>query len=88
MKMNLDKPFYSPKELVPMAGVPVSAILDRIRNGQLYAVTLSPGTYRIPVRSVLKWPKPESIFPPAITNWPDVDFDITDADREPDFSGR
>jgi len=87
MKMNLDKPFYSPEELAPMAGVPASDILDRIRSGELYAVALSPGTYRIPLRSILQWLEPESISPPTIIKRPDADFEITDADKEPDFSG-
>lgn len=83
MTLRLEKPFYSPAEVANMAGLHSSTILNYIRDGRLYAVKLSERTYRIPARAVLKLLDPESVRPPQVVTRTDVDFSITDADREP-----
>lgn len=83
MTLKLDKPFYSPAEVANLAGLHSSTILNYIREGKLYAVKLSERTYRIPMRSVRKLLDPESVRPPRIIAHTDVEFSITDADREP-----
>ena len=85
MTLRLDKAFYSPAEVANLAGLHSSTILNYIRGGKLYAVKLSERTYRIPVRSVLKLLDPESVFPPTMTEQPNADVKISDADREPGF---
>lgn len=86
MTLRPDKPFYSPAEVVNMAGLHSSTILNYIREGKLDAVKLSERTYHIPARAVLKLLAPESVRPPQVVTRTGVDFSIADADREP-FDG-
>lgn len=83
MTLQLDKAFYAPKEVAELARLHPTTILNYIRDGRLYAVKLSERTYRIPARSVRTLLDPDSIRPPRVTTRTGVDFNITDADREP-----
>ena len=64
--MNLDferKPFYTPAEVAELLGISDQTVLERIHEGQLFAVQLGPRLYRIPLGSVLQFLG----APPSIT---------------------
>lgn len=81
------KAFYSPREVAEVAGLHPSTILNYIKAGKLYAVKVSSRKYRIPGHAAWLLLDPGSVPPPKITIREDIDFDIRDADREPDLNG-
>lgn len=88
MTLQLDKAFYSPKDVAQLAGVHPTTILNYIRDGKLSAVKLSERTYRIPLRSVLQLLDPESLASPTVVERPDERVNAADADREPESIAR
>jgi excisionase family DNA binding protein len=47
------KAFYSPAEIAQILGVSAQTVLDRIHDGSLYGVRLSPRIYRIPLAAFM-----------------------------------
>ena len=47
------KAFYSPIEVARILGVSTQTVLDRIHDGSLYGVRLSPRIYRVPLGGLL-----------------------------------
>lgn len=47
------KAFYSPAEIAEILGVSTQTVLDRIHDGSLYGVRLSPRLYRVPLGGLL-----------------------------------
>lgn len=47
------KPFYSPTKIARVLSVSTKTVLDRIHDGSLHAVRISPRVYRIPLASFM-----------------------------------
>ncbi len=47
------KAVYSPTEIARILGVSTQTVLDRIHDGSLYGVRLSPRIYRIPLGALM-----------------------------------
>lgn len=82
MSPNLEKPFYSPKEIADLLGVHPSTVLNYIRGGQLYAIRLSERTIRIPNRALRRFldegrPRHSLVRDAA-------EFDMSEAELEPE----
>lgn len=51
---ELTKALYSPKEVADMLELSTDTILDYIHEGKLFAIQLSPSTFKIPQRAVAR----------------------------------
>lgn len=83
--MELDRSFYSPREVADLAGVHPSTIMAWIHAGRLRAIKLTERTYRIPNKAVLKLLAPELANPPVIVERPGATVDLDGFAQEPDW---
>lgn len=72
------KAFYSPAEIAGILGVSTQTVLDRVHDGSLYGVRLSPRIYRIPLGGFLQFLGE----PPRITHRTRKVKRLPDWDRE------
>jgi len=76
------KAFYSPDEIARLLGVSKQTILNRIRDGQLIAVRVSPRVYRVPLGGLMRFLRPDA---PSRTRWivePEAKIELDEFDRE------
>ena len=57
------KPYYSPTELAEEVDISHNTVLRMIHDGRLFAVKLSPRTYRVPLGAALAVFAPHEIRP-------------------------
>lgn len=80
--MFVRKAFYAPDEVASLLGVSKQTILNRIHDGQLDVVRVSPRVFRIPLGGLMRFLRPDA---PLRVRWvvePDVDVDLDAFDRE------
>lgn len=49
------KAFYAPGEIAEILGISTQTVLDRIHDGKLYAIQVSPRIYRIPLAAFMQF---------------------------------
>lgn len=49
------KAFYAPAEIAKLLGISTQTVLDRIHDGSLYGVRISPRIYRVPLGGLMQF---------------------------------
>lgn len=49
------KAFYAPTEIAKILGISTQTVLDRIHDGSLYGVRISPRIYRVPLGALMQF---------------------------------
>lgn len=78
------KPFYSPSEVAQILGISTQSVLDRIHDGTLYAIRLSPRIYRIPLGGLLQFlgePSRIARTVKRVRRLPDLDRELATEER-------
>jgi len=76
------KAFYSPDEIARLLGVSKQTVLNRIRDGRLMSVRVSPRVYRVPLGGLLRFLRPDA---PSRIRWvvePGAKIELDEFDRE------
>jgi len=76
------KAFYAPADVAELLGVSKQTVLNRIHDGQLAAVRVSPRVYRVPLGGLLRFLQPGA---PSRVRWviePNAKVSVAEFDRE------
>lgn len=82
MSAFMRKPFYAPAEIAGLLGVSKQTVLNRIHDGQLSAVRVSPRVYRVPLGGLMRFLRADA---PSRVRWviePNAKVNLDAFDRE------